>query len=50
MLGKNYSTEMLISNESQALFFSPEFKKKKALFEKWPQLMQPFLRTCGFRG
>lgn len=29
MLGKNYSTEMLISNESQALFFSPELKKKK---------------------
>ena len=29
MLGKNYSTETLISNESQALLFSPELKKKK---------------------
>ena len=28
MLGKNYSTETLISNESQALLFSPELKKK----------------------
>ena len=27
MLGKNYSTETLISNESQALLFSPELKK-----------------------
>lgn len=44
MLGKNYSTEMLISNESQALFFSPELKKKKkATQPKWPQLTQPFL-------
>lgn len=31
MLGKNYSTETLISNESQALLFSPELKEKKKL-------------------
>ena len=30
MLGKNYSTETLISNESQALLFSPELKKKNS--------------------
>lgn len=43
MLGKNYSTETLISNESQALLFSPELKKKIAAQPKWPQLTQLFL-------
>lgn len=43
MLGKNYSTETLISNESQALLFSPELKKKIATQPKWPQLTQLFL-------